>query len=275
MSGKIPVWSWRQAVAKTKVPTLTKALCWAIANYLSDAGKGAWPSLKTLIDDTGMSERSITEHLRKAETARLLITHRERYPNGTLGPRKFHPRFPPHTVLASDVPPEAGGIAVNDEKPPAPSSGSPPAAGAEPPAPSAGQENISTRELSKKKKGGATPPPAAADDFSILEDWELPESFRSWATKESPEHAGMIETEAKKFKRFWREKAATGSEAEWLRRWQSWFERTIARPPAVAAKIERHWSDPNWSGATVHNTDEPYPIYRARMIREGKLRADA
>ncbi len=156
---KIPVWSWRQAVAKTNVPTLTKALCWGIANYLSDAGKGAWPSLDTLIADTGMSERSITGHLRKAEKAGLLVTHRKRLENGTLGARTFHPRFPKHTVLASEVSGDAGGIEI----PPAPNAGSPPARRAEPPAPSAGQENISRARAPRTQRGRRPKEPLAPD----------------------------------------------------------------------------------------------------------------
>jgi hypothetical protein len=30
------------------------------------------------------------------------------------------------------------------------------------------------------------------------------------------------------------------------------------------------WSNPNWPGPTVHNTDEILDDYKARMVREGK-----
>jgi len=115
VSAKIPVWSWRQAVAKAKVPTLTKALCWAIANYLSDAGKGAWPSIDKLVSDTGMSPRSISRHLAAARKAKLLTATRPRLSNGTLGAyTKFHPKFPPNMVLVSDISADEGGIDAPD-----------------------------------------------------------------------------------------------------------------------------------------------------------------
>src|SRR5439155_15577257 len=43
---------------------------------LSDVGEGAYPSVKTLMVDTGMSNRSVATHLAKAEAAGLLKIER-------------------------------------------------------------------------------------------------------------------------------------------------------------------------------------------------------
>ena len=45
---------------------------------MSDAGKGCFPSIVTLMKDTGLSNTSIAKHLRLAVEARLLVKHRFR-----------------------------------------------------------------------------------------------------------------------------------------------------------------------------------------------------
>jgi hypothetical protein len=133
-----------------------------------------------------------------------------------------------------------------------------------------GLTNSSSNKKTNKKKA---PLPenqeaAAAVSFPITEDWSLPEGFASWALKESPEHGGMIHSEAKKFARYWREQAAVGTEAEWLKRWQNWFERTIARPPAKVAAIPM--TAKNWhAGPTVRNTEVPFAVELADAIKRG------
>ena len=144
----IPVWTWRDAVAKAAVPTYTKALCWALANYMSDAGKACWPALETLAADAGMSERAATLHLKAAVKAGLLAVSRRRKADGTLGSYIFQPRFPDNAELVKASRPNEGGVSVD---PPAPS-----APGRKPPA----RDDTTTRttcgsrtihsELSKK-----------------------------------------------------------------------------------------------------------------------------
>ena len=86
----------------------------------------------------------------------------------------------------------------------------------------------------------------------------------------------MIEGEGRKFKRYWREQAAVGSqaavgtEAEWLRRWKNWFDRTIAAPPVAGLRPTASKSIRDWTGGvTVRNTDESMQEMIARCIREG------
>lgn len=147
----IAVWTWRDAVRKAKVPTYTKALCWALANYMSDAGEACWPSIETLMDDTGMSRRAVTDHLAKAQKAGLLDARRERNDRGHLGPYKFHPRFPKGFETPKAIKPERGGVTV--AKPHAPSASRPKqphASGAESTRTKCVSSNISTSELSKE-----------------------------------------------------------------------------------------------------------------------------
>jgi hypothetical protein len=81
---KIPVWSWRDAIAKADVPPLTKLVCYDISRYLSDAGKGWRIPVKDIIRDTGLGNQAVANHLRNAVDAGLLIAKRELGPNGAI-----------------------------------------------------------------------------------------------------------------------------------------------------------------------------------------------
>jgi hypothetical protein len=108
-AAKVPVWTWRDAIRKAKVPPLTKHVCNMIANYVSNVGEGAYPSVKTLMVDTGMSNRSVATHLAKAEAAGLLkIERTEAGADGRFKRSTYFPRFPNEAVLSH----EAGGIAT-------------------------------------------------------------------------------------------------------------------------------------------------------------------
>lgn len=261
---KTPVWSWRHAVAKAAVPTLTKALCWAIANYLSDAGKGCWPSMQALVEDSGMCERSITTHLKIASDAGLLHARRFRDKRGHLGPYKYHPGFPNNMELQQIIPASEGGIPAPDEdghddhEPGAPDASrdaSLGALGSKPRRTKCATSNISKEELSKRER-------ALASEASLLEaTWTLPDEWRAWATKEGPEHAHMIDNEARKFRSHWRATA----KADWEGEWQKWFLRTMERPPVKATSPTAAIS----GGVTLRDTGEPIPLMLARSIVAG------
>jgi hypothetical protein len=96
----IPVWTWRDAVRVTPVPPLTKLVCHALAHYLSDAGKGCFPAVETLMADTGLSNRSIATHLQNAADAGLLVIDRRTGRDGRFRGTVYLPRFPDTVTLA-------------------------------------------------------------------------------------------------------------------------------------------------------------------------------
>lgn len=97
---QIPVWTWRDAVRQAAVPPLTKLVCYSIANYLADVGQGCFPSIKTLIADTGLSNRSLATHIRTAVDAGLLIVERKTGRDGRYQLTHYLPRFPDNATLA-------------------------------------------------------------------------------------------------------------------------------------------------------------------------------
>lgn len=99
---QVPVWTWRDAIRQAKVPTLTKTICWALANYISDVGEGCYPGVKRLMADTGMSNRSVATHLQNAVDAGLLHIERAERRAGRYGRTTYLPRFPTAAVLAGE-----------------------------------------------------------------------------------------------------------------------------------------------------------------------------
>lgn len=98
----IPVWTWRDAVRQTDVPPLTKLICYTLANYLADAGKGCWPTVETLMADSGLSNRSVATHLANAEAAGLITIKREVGNDGRFKGTLYLPRFPSNAALPRD-----------------------------------------------------------------------------------------------------------------------------------------------------------------------------
>jgi len=114
---EVPVWTWRDAIRKARVPALTKHICNCIANYVSDVGEGAYPSVRTLIEDSGMSNKSVSTHLALAEQAGLLRIEREPCgPDGRYRRSTYFPRFPDNAVLMRD--PKRISTPANDEADP-------------------------------------------------------------------------------------------------------------------------------------------------------------
>jgi len=91
---RVPVWSWRDAIRKATVPSLTKLVLYTLSTYLSDVGDGCYPSMRTLMADTGLSNKSLATHLQNAADAGMLAIRRTRKSDGTLGRNIYLPRFP-------------------------------------------------------------------------------------------------------------------------------------------------------------------------------------
>jgi hypothetical protein len=94
MSNKIPVWSWRQAIEKSKLKTHTKCLLGIIANDISDCGKFSRRTLEELAEATSMSRRSVITHVDLARAAGFLETRQSRDAAGRMVAMRYYPKFP-------------------------------------------------------------------------------------------------------------------------------------------------------------------------------------
>jgi Helix-turn-helix domain len=99
-----PVWTWRSAIREADVPSLTKLVCLVIADYLNDASDRCWPSVKRLMHETGLSNRSMSTHLQNAVEAGLLAMERRVGKNGRFEGTVYRPRIPAETVPPREPP---------------------------------------------------------------------------------------------------------------------------------------------------------------------------
>lgn len=108
---KKPFFSWREAILRSALEATTRHVLLTIGCYMNDLGESCFPSTKTLERDTGLSERSVIDHIKKAKDAGWLevVAHgygdrrwkrneyRVRWPEGT------EPDSVPHRGKALNV----------------------------------------------------------------------------------------------------------------------------------------------------------------------------
>lgn len=98
----IPVWTWRDAIRQAQIAPLTKLVCYTIANYLSDAGKGYSIDVASIIDESGLSNRSVATHIQLAIDAGLLHVERQKDDGGRYRWSHYRPQFPGECELARE-----------------------------------------------------------------------------------------------------------------------------------------------------------------------------
>jgi hypothetical protein len=114
------VWCWRNAIRKSDLPPLAKLCCYVLADYMTDAAKGCFPSIATLMKDTGLSNTSIAKHLRLAIDSGLLLRHRFRDRAGHCAGTNYYPRFPEGPAIEYEEEPARLGAGTFFDVPEAP-----------------------------------------------------------------------------------------------------------------------------------------------------------
>jgi len=115
MTDSIPVWSWRQAITRSGLPSVTRHVLLNLSLYMNEHGEGCFPSMQRMADDTGMSRRSIVNHIGRACEARWIRIEQ----HGLRGQRwrrnEYVPMFPKGFSLNSK-PVSQLEVANGDEK---------------------------------------------------------------------------------------------------------------------------------------------------------------
>jgi hypothetical protein len=64
----LTIFEWRKAFMSPSGPeSTTRLVLLAISTHMTIEGKSAWPSYECLARETGLSTRSVGEHVRRAE----------------------------------------------------------------------------------------------------------------------------------------------------------------------------------------------------------------
>lgn len=64
---RFPYMSWRQAILKSDLPATTRHVLLTLGCHMNDAGESCYPSIALLVEETGLSNRSVVTHLGIAE----------------------------------------------------------------------------------------------------------------------------------------------------------------------------------------------------------------
>lgn len=59
--------SWRQAILKSDLPPTTRHVLLTLGCHMNDAGESCYPSIALLVEETGLSNRTVITHLDLAE----------------------------------------------------------------------------------------------------------------------------------------------------------------------------------------------------------------
>lgn len=258
-------WHVISDVYKAKLGSPTrKAIAAKLADWADDDGGSIFPSVKRIAEETETSVRTVQYVLREFVAEGLLVVVKE----GGHGPGSTT-EYRMSINYLSSLPRtkesnEAKGATVAPIRKPL-------------------RVQPAAKRVQPTTKKGAPVAPDSSVEPSILEreraremfclpmDWRLPDAWRSWALKEAPEHAHLIENDAKKFRAHWRGKARVCSEAEWEGEWQKWWLRTIEKPAAAGA------SKANWrnvgGGVTIRDTSVPWAVERADYVARGIIKA--
>ena len=64
-----PIFSWRHAILKSELSPTTRHVLLTLSCHMNDAGESCFPSIATLVEETGLSRSSVISHIKLAKEA--------------------------------------------------------------------------------------------------------------------------------------------------------------------------------------------------------------
>lgn len=86
--------SWQHAVRSAKLEPTTKLVCYTIWSHMASDGTGCFPSYALIAEESGLSRRSVIEHVQKAEKAGFLQIDARQRDNGSASSNMYRPTMP-------------------------------------------------------------------------------------------------------------------------------------------------------------------------------------
>lgn len=100
-------WTWRHAIVKAPLSSTTKWVLAAISFHMDDVGNGCFPAIDQISDETGLSRRTVCQHIDIARRAGWLTVERRGMHGRRWKRNQYRPRWPDDDG-ASDAPPPSG-----------------------------------------------------------------------------------------------------------------------------------------------------------------------
>lgn len=95
------VWSWQQAIQKSRLSSTTKLVLFNLSCYINAVGEGCYPSTKRQAAETGLSERSICTHLAIAKEQGFIEIKKHGFAGQEWARNEYYVTFPKGTELGS------------------------------------------------------------------------------------------------------------------------------------------------------------------------------
>lgn len=102
------VWSWRNAIQQAKLEPITKLVLFNLSCHMSDAGENCYPSIPLQASATSLSERSVYNHLLKAEEAGFISISKHGFAGRKWAHNQYQPLFPKGFDFPSRDEPRSG-----------------------------------------------------------------------------------------------------------------------------------------------------------------------
>lgn len=104
----IKIWSWRHAVAKAELEPLTKLVLYTLALHMNETGEGCYPSLDTLMAESGLARASVVKYLDAAEAAGFIRRKKHGFGGQKWARNEYFAAYPKGFALAdASAAPEA------------------------------------------------------------------------------------------------------------------------------------------------------------------------
>ncbi|HSH86876.1 MAG TPA: helix-turn-helix domain-containing protein [Methylophilus sp.] len=88
-------YTWRQAVIKSQLASTTRHVLLTLGCHMNDMGESCYPSIETLCDETGLSNRAVITHLKLAVDAGFIQCDRHGFSGQKWARNEYKATFPP------------------------------------------------------------------------------------------------------------------------------------------------------------------------------------
>lgn len=86
--------SWQHAIRSSKLESTTKLVCYTIWSHMASDGTGCFPSYALIAEESGLSRRSVIDHVQKAAQAGFLQVDNRQRENGSATSNIYRPTMP-------------------------------------------------------------------------------------------------------------------------------------------------------------------------------------
>ena len=226
-----PIFSWRHAVLRSDLPPTTRHVLLTLSCHMNDAGESCFPSIATLVEETGLSNRSVIDHIRFAKEAGWLKVGLHGFGGQKWRSHEYACAIPERgeegspasqkggEPLSKKVVKEVHSISTRDnstkDNQKIEQATSPPASPTAPPTPCVYDPSL---PVQKQK-------PRDASGTRLPADWVLSQYLGEWALAEGLT-LDRIRQEADRFRDYWIAKpGAAGRKTDWPATWRNWVRK--------------------------------------------------